>query len=378
MDAPGEKLLIRLWETITEKGIGGLLRPWQFKREARALLEVRHEELVILAQAEKDAEEIRTGRKRLRKDGPALTLEPSDASNYEPRVSLHGSATDHNLGLVLQQIATENIVADAVRREVNVAKALLQAEAALENDCEEPPQDILDEDWLYRWRDCASQVSTERLQSLWGSLLAGEIKSPGRFSLRTLDFLRNLSQGEAKDIELLFRYTLNDRIVRGIDYWEDRFDDVLSKPGITFGFLCRMHELGIVAGVESGHGFEWTIKSESDDHFLSALISHDKMLCLQHKDAKKTLQISGYPLTIIGQQLARIGVFTSDESYVRKVGEAIASNGYQVLLADTDAFERAGSQADDGPPVVPGEIIEAPKRSKGGKSESTNATASDV
>lgn len=33
MDIPGEKLIIKLWETIADKGIGSLLKPWQIRRE---------------------------------------------------------------------------------------------------------------------------------------------------------------------------------------------------------------------------------------------------------------------------------------------------------------------------------------------------------
>ena len=52
MDVPGEKLLIKLWETIADKGIGSLLKPWQMRREGRAAIGVCREELLALAQAE--------------------------------------------------------------------------------------------------------------------------------------------------------------------------------------------------------------------------------------------------------------------------------------------------------------------------------------
>ena len=77
MEFPGEKLLIRLWETLAEKGIGSILRPWQIRRVGRANIDVRAQELLLLAQAERDAEDIRSGRKTL-SDGqplaPALSL----------------------------------------------------------------------------------------------------------------------------------------------------------------------------------------------------------------------------------------------------------------------------------------------------------------
>src|SRR5687767_9253628 len=68
-DIPGEALLLRMWETITEKGIGALLRPGQIRREGRARNDVRAEEMLTLAQAERHVEEIRLGKRRLGSDG---------------------------------------------------------------------------------------------------------------------------------------------------------------------------------------------------------------------------------------------------------------------------------------------------------------------
>ena len=53
MTLPGEGLLIKLWETLAEKGVGGLLSPWQIKREAKAHTEARRIEIVALADAER-------------------------------------------------------------------------------------------------------------------------------------------------------------------------------------------------------------------------------------------------------------------------------------------------------------------------------------
>lgn len=77
MDFPGEKLVIKLWETLAEKGVGSLLSPWQAGREGRARNEVRRQEILMLAQAEKDAADIRSGKKQLRADGTLLLAPPS-------------------------------------------------------------------------------------------------------------------------------------------------------------------------------------------------------------------------------------------------------------------------------------------------------------
>ncbi|MCY4287944.1 MAG: DUF2806 domain-containing protein [Aestuariivita sp.] len=70
---------------------------------------------------------------------------------------------------------------------------MLAASGVLQDDPEEPPEKHVDDDWLIRWRMAAGQVSLEELQDLWGQVLAGEIKSPGTFLLRTWEFLKQMS-----------------------------------------------------------------------------------------------------------------------------------------------------------------------------------------
>ena len=77
MEFPGEKLVIRLWETVTEKGIGGLMSPWQARREGWAQADIRRNERLVLAQTERDIEDIRSGRKTLTPDGKLLEPPPS-------------------------------------------------------------------------------------------------------------------------------------------------------------------------------------------------------------------------------------------------------------------------------------------------------------
>ena len=66
-----------------------------------------------------------------------------------------------------------------------------------------------DDDWINRFFSSAQEVSSDDMQTLWGRILAGEVKQPGSYSLRTLDFLRNLTASEAKAFEELGRYALN-------------------------------------------------------------------------------------------------------------------------------------------------------------------------
>jgi hypothetical protein len=69
----------------------------------------------------------------------------------------------------------------------------------------QPAAHEVDEDWLNVFERYAEDASTERMQKLWGRVLAGEIRKPGHYSMRTLRFLSEFSQSDA----LLFEQFAN-------------------------------------------------------------------------------------------------------------------------------------------------------------------------
>jgi hypothetical protein len=319
MDVPGEKLLIKLWETIADKGIGSLLKPWQMRREGRAAIDVRREELLALAQAEVDATAIRSGKKQLLPDG-TISNQPLE----KEIVLLPEQASTPQLLPNIEEVADRNARAESIRREISISKAVIHAEEELAQDTQEPPTSKVPDDWLLRWRDCAAGVSSDELQSLWGKVLAGEIKNPGRYSLRTLEFLRNLSQEEAKAIEKVSPFVVNDVIFRGDNA-------LLESEGVTFSLLLSLQELGIVSGVEA-LGLEVIWPSLSQDRFQQALVSYGRILVVTHTEAAHTLKIQIYQLTALGRQVLRLGTFQANDTYLRALGAAIKSQGFDVEI----------------------------------------------
>lgn len=237
MDFSGEKLVIWLWETVAEKGIGGLFKPWQMRREGRATIQLKQEELLAIAQAERDADRIRRGEVVLEASKVPYLLAPR-----EPAPESATGDTLHSFSPV--QYANRFMISETMRYEANATRALLYAETSLEDDPQSPPESSVSDDWLFRWSDSASQVSAEELQYLWGRLLADEIKSPGSYSLRTLEFLRNLSQREAEAIAKLSEFVVDTYIFRDAT-------ELLEKSGVTYGFLMNMQQIGVLAGVEA-------------------------------------------------------------------------------------------------------------------------------
>jgi len=317
MDFPGEKLVIKLWETVAEKGIGSLFKPWQMRREGRASIELKREELIAIAQAECEAERIRHG-DASGSGSPARLLLADDNSQSNVKEQ---PAFARRIAPAVESV----VIADTVRREANVTRALLQAEEALESDPQVPPDAKVNEDWLYRWRDSASQVSTEELQNLWGRLLAGEVKAPGTYSLRTLEFLRNLSQQEAEAVSKLSQFVIEGAIYR-------QAQDLLEAQGLSYGFLLYMQQLGIVAGVEAV-GIEVMWKSLDKAKFARALKCNSVVLVATADNPELTIKLPIYQLTAVGSQVLSLGKFEPNVAYLEKVAEHLKGQGVEVELA---------------------------------------------
>jgi len=315
VDWPGEKLVIRLWDTV-EKGFGGLLRPWQIRRTGRARIDVRREEQLRLAQTEQDIQDIQSGRKVFNENGQVIEVSERNGER---------SSRDEPFLTKLVTTAQKNLISREMRSEVNVAKALLNAEADLQDDPQEPPDRDVDQDWLYRWRDYASEVSDAELQTLWGRVLAGEVKSPGKFSLRTLEFLRNLSKEEAREIEKLAPFVVDAEYVFKGD------SSILESEGITLGFLLSLQDLRILDA--QVRGLKRTLRSTTSDKFLVGLVAYSRVLVITHDDAKRKVAMEVYRLTSLGKEVLQLGKFVPHEPYLRSIGRTIRNQGYKVVIA---------------------------------------------
>ncbi|MFO1505691.1 MAG: DUF2806 domain-containing protein [Lysobacterales bacterium] len=317
-DFPGEKLVIKLWETIAEKWIGSLFKPWQMRREGRVSIELKQQELITMAQAEREVESIRNGNRSVSAPGitPPLALNNSQSKTEGQHLSLSQFTP-----------AIENVlIADIVRREVNVTRALLQAEEALESDPQIPPDAKVSGDWLYRWRDNASQVSTEELQNLWGRLLAGEVKAPGTYSLRTLECLRNLSQQEAEGVSKLSQFVIEGTIYR-------QAQELLEAQGVDFSTLLYMQQIGILSGVEA-IGLEVTWASLDSMKFIRALKCNSVALVVTAENPDLKIKLPIYQLTGVGTQVLGLGRFEPNVAYLEKVAEHLKCQRVEVELAE--------------------------------------------
>ena len=96
------------------------------------------------------------------------------------------------------------------RRELNAASVAVQAIAVLVNEQHDisDSKETVSDDWTARFIRITEDVSDADMQVLWARILAGEVKKPRSFSLRTLDVLKNMSKKEAEVFLKIAPYVL--------------------------------------------------------------------------------------------------------------------------------------------------------------------------
>lgn len=322
MGLPSEDLLTELWDTLANKGMGSLLKPWQIRRLSRANGEAQRHEFLMLAQAERDANDVRAGYKQYLPDGtlnlvshaPDIDDNERQPKRIEPTLGLGNSISS-------------KMQADAIKQEVNQTKAILFAEEIVSSEKrQEQTSKKVDEDWLTRWRESAGKTSSEDIQRLWGSILAGELISPGTFSLRTLDFLKGLSRPEAELIQYIAPFIWFDHAL-----WRDL--PTLSDHGLTYEHLLDLQELGILQGVDSS-SLALDFTSLYDDQYLYLLRCHKSALLLTHGDPKARLTLPLIRLTNLGRQVIKLGNHSANTKFLEQYAHAAASQGFKAEICD--------------------------------------------
>lgn len=212
--------------------------------------------------------------------------------------------------------AVNVLVRKAYRKQVNregVAIAMLEdlhAETTGEANANPTQPTIeLDDDWLNVFERYAEDASSERMQKLWGRVLAGEVRKPGRFSMRTLRFLSEFSQADA---------------ITFADFCGSVFGDMapvqLVRPNADSDIrtLIYLESAGLIQG--SGLGLTRTIRFNAEGNGFV----HEGNLALILKSSPNTsIQDNVYVLTPLGQELLALLPDRDSRAMARRVAEAM-------------------------------------------------------
>ncbi len=256
----------------------------------------------------------------IRKNADAKAYETktsADAKSYEIKQlaesinearQLLGSADLVEGGLVLNTPSVENPLSlperiekrkqyQEAKEQHNIEEITSIAAEELADE-ETVSSEPVDDDWIARFFDAARLINDEQMQNLWGKILAGEIKQPHSYSLRTLDLLRNLSKNEAEIFVKVARLAIrSENLVFVIfpddgEYWEANFN-------ISFSGWLILRELGLVIGQDLSITAR-TSPTNNEIYFLG-----DTVFVLEpFNDEEPLCNVKGF--TTIGSELARL------------------------------------------------------------------------
>lgn len=95
------------------------------------------------------------------------------------------------------QEALANYVAAKESRKLRNTIAVIEKAQSHFTEGEKVSDEPVDEGWKNRFFNIIEEVTDDDMREIWGRVLAGEVKRPKSYSLRTMEILRNLAKEEA-------------------------------------------------------------------------------------------------------------------------------------------------------------------------------------
>lgn len=271
LQKPAEKLI----QTVSN-GIGRFYEPIHTKRMAKA----KAEEIAIIGNALKDNIDL-----------PAKYTDGSitiDMNNYEE----------------LLKRTKSRVVFQELKKQQNIDAIVNKAEDQLSNISEVTSEPV-DEDWNLRFFNLAGDITSEDLQTIWGKILAEEIKAPKTFSLRTLELLHNITSTEAKLFEKYCQYVFYVSYNHGIP----NIEELNEKYSITVNELLILADCGLLTYVDLA------ATASSDKDFWVMKNNDFGIAC--NTTEYYDISIPARPLTKAGTDLYNVLNINSDINYFK-------------------------------------------------------------
>lgn len=244
---------------------------WEPKKR-KLLAKARADEIRIVGEAISENIDL-----PIKYESDAVTIDTTDFSELQRRTATRFYYQELN-----KQEHIDNVV--------TVAYGLLSSQ-------DEVSDDPVDPDWITRFMNSVEDISSEQMQCLWGKLLAGEIKKPNTYSLRTLEKIKNLTTEEAQLFERVSHFALPLGGVFGLPMVGDLF-----KPyKINHMDLVTLNECGLVSTEPLTYNFEVNLENDVS-------IIYGDLLGLLRADVERDImrEIMFYPITQSGTQLLNL------------------------------------------------------------------------
>jgi len=231
----------------------------------------------------------------------------------------------------------ERLLDEQHRVDQVVFAALQQVLDSDDSPLAESGGDEVDDDWIESFRREAVDRSQSEMRETFVRILAGEVRQPGTFSIRTLRTVGALSQSTAS----LFQRAASLRIgAERTVHWpggETRLeifdaripaldgqlgDNCLRAEGLDYERLSELTENGLLhASYTSWYGYDAAIPRE-DGGLRLPLVHQNRKWALvpgQGYKMESPFKVTGAEFTTVGKELLHIVDMKKDDAFLNKV-----------------------------------------------------------
>ena len=222
----------------------------------------------------------------------------------------------------LAERASQRLMAKEMQREANIEKTVLLAQEDLEDTTDSISKTPVDKDWAVRFFNIAQDINDEEMQILWAKILAGEIKNPNSFSLRTLELIKNLSSHDANLFQVAVSLSFdNSFIILPKDI------NNLEKYGLPYVNILDLRESQLVSTDNS----EYKSLDVNNERELKPVLPA-KTNNLELKIPKgKEFKVNVLNFTKAGWEIAKLIQVNTNNEYFEDVKKAMIEKGYEVI-----------------------------------------------
>lgn len=218
----------------------------------------------------------------------------------------------------VMEIARLRYLGEEYRKQENLHKiaVAMQEELSQEGEPAAEPETEVEDDWLNVFSRFAGDASSERMQKLWGRVLAGEFRAPGSFSLQTLRFVSELDQPLAETFRRVARLAVLDFVVK----------DESFKRGQPFRDVLDLEEAGLLSGT---HGF--INKHFPANGYDQALAAGKRLALGGCGPAGTKAEVPALLFSKVGRELLRLVDEADDRANLLKLANYLRRAGFQTL-----------------------------------------------
>lgn len=316
---PMDKLL-----KVVSNSVGRLSKSYFDKKdidskayEIKKLAEARAEEMKIISSAVKDNFEI-TGGIEYKKQSLTISSPKSNDNLEDSSVLVPPS---------LEERTEKRIDYQEAKKQLNIESVTAFAAEELKNE-KEVTDEPIDEDWTTRFFNIAEDISNEEMQALWGRILAGEIKKPKTYSLRTLEVLKNLSKKEA---EVFLKFARLHIQSSGVSFILNFKGEKLleNKYKLNFNDRLLLEELGFLTANDLEFKILKTGEVIVDIYFKLGNI----LVAIKKPTNQPEQQLQVLVFTKIGQELLKLVSDTPDLDYAQLLASKLRKEGFEIKFA---------------------------------------------